>query len=710
MTIIFQDSFDHYGDGDFGLDRMLDGVWAAISTGVNLEPHPTVGARTGQYALHMLRAPATDGARLALPSNHDELFVHFGLAMENLPDADNLYNITSFRTAANGLIANVWVGSNGRIYVTNSVGTTIADSSSPVVSTGAWNHVAIRFKIGAGTGLVEVRVNKIEVLNEDSLSLGSTNIGQLGFDGSGSPIADGFYIDDLVVNTATGTYNNTWLGDPRVATLYPRADDPVEQGWTPQPRWKFGNGVLELDGNGDGVTAADSSDFEFGSGDFTLECFVKFRSLPTGSNRATFFGKWRETTNERSYELFLGGPSLNNNQLAFRISTDGQAGTVATIVTVEWEPALGHYYHVAVQREAGEVTLFIDGVAQNAPAADANSYHDNASLFSVGGQQSSTNSMVANTSVDGFLEEVRVTKGVARYNPVGFVPPSAAFDRGVGDPDWSSVVLLAGFDSGITDESSFGRALTARGSAARLAVDDAQPGDYKTINQSSPRDDTFMEAPYIAASGVLTLTANPADTETVTVDGNTYTFNTVLGGAGSVLIGADADESLDNLAAAINNDVGEGTVYGTGTAFSANASAYPLGNGQMRVEADTAGTAGNAIGTTETLANGTWTAATLTGGTNIPGPSAFLLDRLPAKTTGVRAVTIVTRSRKTDTGDCNVQAALVTADDSSANGADRPVTTAFTYYGDIIEQDPSTLGALTPSTFVGARVRIDRTL
>lgn len=709
MTIVYQDSFDHYGDGDVGLDNMLDGVWAAISGGVKLEP-PAIGARTGPNALHLRRSPATDGARLALPSNYAELFVHFGLAMTNLPDGDDLYNIASFRTAANLLIANVFVGSNGRIYVRNSGGTQVADTASPVVSTGAWNHVAIRFRIGAGTGLVEVRVNKVEVLNASALAFGSVNIGQLVFDGSGSPIADGFFIDDLVVNTATGTYNNTWLGDPRVATLYPRADDPVEQGWTPQPRFKFGNGVLELDGTADGVTASDSADFEFGSGDFTMETFVKFRALPTGAFRAELFGKWRESTNERSYELYLGGPSLNSSRLEYRVSTDGTAGTVASIVSCAWAPVLGHYHHVAVQRQSGQVTLFIDGIPQNAPVTDSNNYHNNASLFCIGGQQSTATTILDNTSVDGFLEEVRVTKGVARYNVGGFAPPSVAFTRGVGDPSWSSVVLLVGFDSGVIDESSFGRALTARGNAARFAVDDAQPGDYKTVNQVSPRDDTFMEAPYIAASGVLTLTANPSNGETVTFDGNTYTFNTVLGGAGSILIGANSNASLNNLAAAINNDVGSGVVYGVGTAFSANASAYPLGNGQMRAEADTAGTAGNSIGSTETLANGAWTSSTLTGGSNIPGPSAFLFDRLPARTTGVRAVTLVTRSRKTDTGNCNVQASLVTADNSSANGADRPLTTAFTYYGDIIEQDPATVGALTPSTFVGARVRIDRTL
>ena len=37
----------------------------------------------------------------------------------------------------------------------------------------------------------------------------------------------------------------------------------------------FYNGSFEFDGTGDGITCPDNTDFEFGSGDFTVECWVK---------------------------------------------------------------------------------------------------------------------------------------------------------------------------------------------------------------------------------------------------------------------------------------------------------------------------------------------------------------------------------------------------------------------------------------------------
>jgi len=41
--------------------------------------------------------------------------------------------------------------------------------------------------------------------------------------------------------------------------------------------FKFGGSSLELDGNGDLLTIADNNAFDFGSGDFTIEAWIKTR-------------------------------------------------------------------------------------------------------------------------------------------------------------------------------------------------------------------------------------------------------------------------------------------------------------------------------------------------------------------------------------------------------------------------------------------------
>lgn len=118
----------------------------------------------------------------------------------------------------------------------------------------------------------------------------------------------------------------------------------------------------------------------------------------------------------------------------------------------------------------------------------------------------------------------------------------------------------------------------------------------------------------VAATGVLTLTGNAVNGETVTIGGVVYTFVTALASAFDVLIGAAATNSIDNLIAAINGAAGEGSTYGTGTTAHPTVGAAAGVGDTMDVTADTAGTAGNSIATTETMTAGSWGASTLEGG------------------------------------------------------------------------------------------------
>lgn len=130
-----------------------------------------------------------------------------------------------------------------------------------------------------------------------------------------------------------------------------------------------------------------------------------------------------------------------------------------------------------------------------------------------------------------------------------------------------------------------------------------------------------------AATGTLTLTDNAGDTETVTIGDRTYTFVTALtepAEADEVLIGADAGESLDNLVAAINGDEGEGTAYGEGTEAHADVTAARGEGDTMVVTARELGTDGNSIASTETMADGSFGAATLGGGKDVVAATASL--------------------------------------------------------------------------------------
>lgn len=119
----------------------------------------------------------------------------------------------------------------------------------------------------------------------------------------------------------------------------------------------------------------------------------------------------------------------------------------------------------------------------------------------------------------------------------------------------------------------------------------------------------------VKATGVLTLTGNAVADEPVTIGAKTYVWKASVGAtANEVLIGATAADSLENLVAAVSGGDGSGVVYGSDTIASTEVTVALGVADTMEVEAIEDGTAGNAIDTTATMANGSWGAATLTGG------------------------------------------------------------------------------------------------
>lgn len=718
MAVLRMEAFAQY-EGDVSQLTQSDNGWAAFPTSGAL----VVGGGRAGGDRYENQGGSNDvafnnGLRNALPAAANEAWVHFGYLTPQYPSDQRLQGLLHAWTIAgsSGLVFAAYVNPAGAIEVYNSAGTLLGTTANGVIATGAQHAVAIHFIRHASTGVVQIWVDSVEKLNLTGLNLGATDVSLVTFirnvQSGGFPYLTQLFDVFVTDEVDDGAGNDGFMGDPRLSFLRARRDYDPAQGWTPQRRQMFGTGTLFLQDVGnrdDAVTAADASAMRVGAGDFTAEGHFRFLELPSGSNKATFFGKWLETGNVRSWQLFYGGPSLNSNRIEARVSTDGTAATVSSPISVSWTPVIGRRYHIALQVESGLATLYIDGIRQNAPQAWPTPA-DNTALFALGSQQeSSIPAFVNNTGFVGFNDEFRFTKGVARYGS-GFAVPTQAFPRNaIDDPDYSSVVWLSGWDSAILDESSAPRTLTARGTAVRYAPDDAPPGNFKVILHGD-RDDSYIEAPFTAAEAILTFTINPSDGDTVDADGETYTFVTpFVDVAGNVLIDATIDDSINNLAAAMNSDAGEGTLYGTATAPLTNASAANRGLDQLLVTADALGTAGNAIVVDSSNASNVWSSATLTGGADIPDPSEFVLERLPAHTVTVLAAALIHRSKKTDSGAASVQPAFITSDGSSENGDEVPLTTNFVFYNSIIVIDPSTMGGLTPTSFINARIRIDRT-
>lgn len=143
-----------------------------------------------------------------------------------------------------------------------------------------------------------------------------------------------------------------------------------------------------------------------------------------------------------------------------------------------------------------------------------------------------------------------------------------------------------------------------------------QGGDTATLDLSDFTT-TIDTAAAVQASSTLTLTGNAVADETVTIGDITYTWKaSVSTTANQVKIGATASDSLDNLITAINAGAGSGTVYGSATVANPKATAAAGAGDTMIATAVAIGELGNGVVTTETMTNGSWGAAAMSGGLN----------------------------------------------------------------------------------------------
>jgi hypothetical protein len=715
MTAIYLDGFDHYGALTVGNANMLQGAYA---TATGLGPDvPAFGTRTGNLSLSNNSAGLF---RYVLPATKSTIILSCGFAVDALPGSNSSNRIIDFNDATNNVFAALYVTSTGVIELTQpdafgNPGTILASTQGPVIRSQTWHFLEMEFSQSGGTFVLRVddaTGTATPVINASGLSLGSLPVAQLQL--LSNPSASGrvrSWMDDLFIRDTSGSVNSGFLGDRRVATLLADADTAT-QGWSSRFYQKLGAGILNNTAANAGVSAATSTSLNVGSGDFTIEQFVRWQSLPTGSNKSVIFGKWDETGNTRSYQLFLGSVALNSGSLCFQTSTDGSVSTVQQPIVYPFTPELNTWYHIAIVRASSQDLLFVNGQQLGLPISDSRTYFAGAAPLGIGAQFETAGGRIVNTSHTGWLDEMRFTVGFARYTS-NFTPTTTEFPRNVGgDPQFADVSLLAGFDSTIQDESSFTRTLTATGAVQQTVNDGPSIGNWSTIGKAVPDDNTFVEAPLLPATSILTLSANPANADTVTIHGavsQAYTFKTALASAFDVLIDSNVQNTLQNLFNAINAGAGSGTKYGTGTTANVDVNATQLPAGQMQIIANAAGTSGNAIATTSSLTHGGgWTGSTMSGGTSIPGPSNFKVQRPPPLTTIISAMQITQRAFKSDAGLASINSAFVGPLGGVLTGSTHSLAVSPDYISDIYETDPDTAGPISPTTIINGAIQLNR--
>ena len=215
---------------------------------------------------------------------------------------------------------------------------------------------------------------------------------------------------------------------------------------------KFGGASIAFDGTGDSAETGISNDFAFGSGDFTIECWVWFNSITSTTTIMRL-------DSGSGFNGILFGHSTN---LGCYVTSAGTSWDILSNQPLTGATALNTWHHVALTRSGNTFRGFVNGSQTFSVTSSLAIYQPNP-MARIGA--ANPNGAIA---MNGYIDDLRITKGVARYTS-NFTPPTAQLPSPV-DPYFSDVSLLlhgngVNNSTTFTDSSSNNHTLTVNGGA-----------------------------------------------------------------------------------------------------------------------------------------------------------------------------------------------------------------------------------------------------
>ena len=284
---------------------------------------------------------------------------------------------------------------NDLIYVwlnANSYSFTFAPSEA------TWYHIAVSRN---GTDLKAfvdgTQVGETATSSDDITSAYTLTIGSL----TDSYRLNG-WLDDfrIVKGTALWTANFT---APTVSPS-PKLVTAVADAQIDTAQKVFGTGSVLFDGTGDYLSIPDSPDWDFGTGDFTIDCWIR---VVSGTANFMICGHGRDYYDNGSYNFWYDRPHRR-----FAFTAKAQDGTFSRF-NYRFEPAADTWYHIALVRKDNYLNLYHDGIIDSTTdlSCDIDLTFSGDAIFTVGA--GAYTGLVATPA--GWIDELRISKGIARW-------------------------------------------------------------------------------------------------------------------------------------------------------------------------------------------------------------------------------------------------------------------------------------------------------
>lgn len=224
--------------------------------------------------------------------------------------------------------------------------------------------------------------------------------------------ADPYWSSVVLAMHMNGSNNSTYFKDEIGKTVTPSGDAKISTAQS-----KFGGASAYFDGAGDYLSTSASSDFSHGTGDFTIEFWCR----PTTATNAVLLDGRAIGPDGPQVALWLNAAS----RLELYVSGAARIAGTSAVATASW-------HHIALSRASGTTRLFLDGVSLGT-WADSTSYSE--TRYVLGADRAGSLSPFT-----GYIDDLRITKGVARYT-ANFTPPTAAFPNSLTGGTENAVIL-----------------------------------------------------------------------------------------------------------------------------------------------------------------------------------------------------------------------------------------------------------------------------
>jgi len=317
-----------------------------------------------------------------------------------------------------------------KCYIETSTATAQSINGSTGARSHIWHHVAVvrnsttitMYLNGVSEGTYSVGSSSINNSSED-LYIGKYQGGEA-FEGLMSDIrvvkgtavyTSNFTPPTAPLSTISGTSLHIKCTDASIIDKAQMVTDIKLFGTTTgsTTQAKFSARSMYFDGNSDKMIIPHIPQFDFGTGDFTIEFWGYFTALSgfqsivgTYNNGGGWLLQMDNQASSYYVKFWMGGTNLSSRSIA---------GSGVSF-------SLNNWHHIVVSRQGTNLRTFVDGAQQGSTVTNSTNLSSTNDLY-IGDINHST----VNQYFNGYLQDLRITKGLARYTS-NFIVPSSSLE------------------------------------------------------------------------------------------------------------------------------------------------------------------------------------------------------------------------------------------------------------------------------------------